>query len=87
MRLWHASTGQPAGVPLPVVDTGYTPRAIAFSPDGSQLATAGTDGAVRLWDVWPLTHPYEALCADAGAPTSQEWAQYAAGEPQPRVCA
>jgi WD40 repeat protein len=60
---------------------------VAFSPNDKQLASADLDGTVRLWEVTPFTHPYEALCADVGAPTRQDWHQYAPGEPQPRVCA
>jgi hypothetical protein len=31
-------------------------------------------------------NPYAALCADVGAPTRQEWKQYAGNESQASVC-
>ncbi|MFG3384398.1 WD40 repeat domain-containing protein, partial [Streptomyces sp. NPDC047999] len=45
VRLWDPATRQPTGEPL----TGHTGwvLAMAFSPDGTLLATAG--GMVRLW--------------------------------------
>jgi WD40 repeat protein len=84
--LWNPATGQPVGGTLPI-DTSGGVAGMAFSPDGSLLATADSDGTVQLWKMSIFANPYKALCADVGPPTREEWTQYAAGEPFPKVCA
>jgi WD40 repeat protein len=84
VRLWDPATGQPVAAPIPTGTPGVS--AVAFSPNGELLASADGDGTVQLWRVSLFTHPYAALCADVGAPTWQEWHQYAPGEPQPKIC-
>ncbi len=85
VRLWNPANGQPIGAPLQV-HIGYSVNGVAFSPDGNLLAAADADGTVQTWQMPLFADPYAALCADVGPPTRADWAQYAPGEPQPRVC-
>jgi WD40 repeat protein len=86
VELWNPLTSQPVGAPLQTgaLDGVY---GVAFSRDGNWLASADSDGTIQLWKIALLRHPYAALCADVGPPTRQDWAKYAPGEPQPKICA
>ena len=50
VQLWQTATGQRIGSTLPAAGNGRY-RAVAFSPDGTMLATLGADGTARIWNV------------------------------------
>ena len=74
VRLWDAATGDQVGNPLTVHAGPFNPatyisapfNSVAFSPDGTTLASGNTNGPVRLWDV-ATGHQRKPLASHTGA--------------------
>ena len=49
VRLWDAATGRGEGAPLGAHDS--LVLALAFSPDGTRIASGSADRTLRMWDV------------------------------------
>ncbi|MFM9960467.1 MAG: WD40 repeat domain-containing protein [Planctomycetaceae bacterium] len=50
MKLWDAASGQET-----LTLKGHTGGVVSvtFTPDGKRLASAGTDGTIKIWDINP----------------------------------
>jgi hypothetical protein len=93
--LWDTATQQEVGTPM---TAGPGPvYAVAFSPDGATLVTAGAgagasagasfSGSARQWDVTFPAGLLTAACAIADQSlTRQQWADYAGTQPFQQVC-
>ncbi|WP_112266167.1 nSTAND1 domain-containing NTPase [Lentzea terrae] len=86
IRLWDVV--DPARPRLETTYTGHVwdVPGLAFSPDGTYLASGGNDTTVRLWEVG-LDRAVGRLCATAPAPlTPEQWQTHFPDVPYRRFC-
>jgi WD40 repeat protein len=69
LQLWDTGTSQPVGNPMKIDSAGAT----EFSPDGRILASSGTDGAIRLWNVADQTQRGAPLTGHSGRVTDLDF--------------
>ncbi len=61
-------------------------NAVAFSPDGTRVATASSDGSAKVWLWLPEDLINEACSRLTRNLTPKEWCQYLPGEPYCKTC-
>jgi len=49
VRIWDAITG--ASISEPLCGHSSEVRSVAFAPDGTRIASGGSDGVVQVWNV------------------------------------
>ena len=82
ITLWDVDTRQRIGE----LDGRATPYKLAFSPDGTSLASTWYDNSLIMWELDPQAWRRRA-CAIAGRNlTSAEWSQYVGAEPYRKTC-
>jgi WD40 repeat protein len=65
------ATDRAAGAPRPLTGHRKAVNAVAWSPDGTRLATAGTDGTAQLWD--PITGEQLITLTDTATMSAVAW--------------
>jgi WD40 repeat protein len=73
--LWDLATGDPVGEPLATWGSPLPTLGLAFSPDGTRLATGDFGGNVLLWDIRPDAWARKACALAGGNLTRSEWNQ------------
>jgi WD40 repeat protein len=82
--LWDVATGSPIGNPMEVQTSGIS--AVAFSKDGTTLASASGNDSIILWDV-ALDSWKARACRAAGRNlTWEEWQRYMDDRPYKQTC-
>ena len=92
-RVWNLAADQAA----PAIDVdpafhadpvGGAIKEMTFSPDGGLLVTTTQDSGAQLWGTSLFANAYQAICADVGPLTPDEWTSETSGEPYPKqLCA
>ena len=86
VRLWDVTDAS-----RPRLDTTYSGHvadvpSLAFSPDGTYIASGGNDTTIRLWDVG-LDRAIARLCARSPRPmTPEQWDEHYPGVPYRQGC-
>ncbi|MEV4242043.1 WD40 repeat domain-containing protein [Streptosporangium canum] len=83
MRLWDVEAGRIVGQPI---EGGFT--ALAFTSDGTRMATGGEKGRAWLWNTTIPANLEKVLCGMVGERqiTPEEWLAHAGQATTPKAC-